>query len=116
MKDNLKYIGENIRSIRRSKNLTIDSLSEIVDISPSFLGTIERGESSLSVETLINICKALNVSSDYIILENNPIPSTVNCDKKDTISTLLNGSTDKELDFLIEYIKLYRSNVTFKDA
>jgi len=116
MKTHLKHIGENIRIARKSKNLTIDMLSELIGISPSFLGTLERGESSLSVETLIGVCKALGVSADSIIIEQNATPNPYISDKKDTIATLLNNATDDELSFLIDYVKLYRGKVRFNDA
>ena len=91
-------------------------LSELIGISPSFLGTLERGESSLSVETLIGVCKALGVSSDSILLEQDITPNPYISDKKDTIATLLNNATDDELSFLIDYVKLYRGKVKFNDA
>jgi len=116
MKPHLKYIGENIRLTRKSKNLTIDMLSELIGISSSFLGTLERGESSLSVETLIGVCKALGVSADSILFEQDITPTPYISDKKDTIATLLVNATDDELSFLIDYVKLYRSKVQFNDA
>ncbi|SCM82564.1 putative transcriptional regulator [uncultured Sporomusa sp.] len=112
MKNDLKYIGKNIRAARKNKKLTIEILSELVGISESFLGTIERGESSLSIETLISICNALNISSDSIIMNRTePLPAVA--DKKDTLLTMLNNASDAELDFLIDYIKFYRSRITF---
>jgi len=114
-KEHLKYIGENIRAARKSKNLTIDTLSELVGISPSFLGTLERGESSLSVETLMGICRTLGVSSDSIILNQEPTPMpAVVADMKDVIMTLLNNATEDELSYLIDYVKFYRGRVDFK--
>ena len=65
---NLKRIGENIRAARKSKNLTIETLSELAGISESFLGTVERGESSISIETLTSLCKILDVSADSLIM------------------------------------------------
>ncbi|MCL2621148.1 MAG: helix-turn-helix domain-containing protein [Defluviitaleaceae bacterium] len=116
-KEHLKYIGENIRAARKSKNLTIDTLSELVGISPSFLGTLERGESSLSVETLMSICRTLGVSSDSIILNQDPTPMpVVVADMKDVIMTLLNNATEGELSFLVDYVKFYRGRVDFKDS
>lgn len=112
MKDNLKFIGENIRIARKNRNLTIESLSELIGISESFLGTIERGESGLSIETLINVCKALNVSSDSIIMTETELISPSG-DKKDILLTLLSNSSDEEITFLIDYIKLYRGRVKF---
>lgn len=116
MNDNLKYIGENIRIARKSKDLTIDTLSELIGISSSFLGTLERGESSLSVETLIRVCKVLGVSANSIIFDRNVTLEPSISDKKDTIMTLLSNATDDELSFLIDYIKLYREKVVFKNT
>ena len=111
MKNYLSYMGENIRIARKNKNLTIETLSELAGISESFLGTVERGESSVSIETLINLCRVLNVSADSLIFNkgNEPTPS----DKIDTLLTLLKNASDSELDFLIDYVKLYRGKVSF---
>jgi len=109
MKEHLKYVGENIRIARKNKKLTIEVLSELVGISESFLGTVERGESSISIETLISLCKVLGVSADYLVIDGRDkeaLPS----DKKDTLFTMLKNSSDAELDFLIDYVKLYRSS------
>lgn len=114
MKNHLKYVGENIRTARKNKGLTIDTLSELVGISPSFLGTVERGESFLSVETLISLCRVLGVSADSIILNQDTTPAPA--DTKDVLLTLLHNSTDDELLFLIDFIKLYRDKVAFKDS
>ena len=110
---NLKRVGENIRAARKSKNLTIETLSELAGISESFLGTVERGESSISIETLINLCKVLGVSADSLIMHDEE-PAPALSDKRDTLLTMLKNATDKELDFLIDYVKLYRGRVKFK--
>ncbi|MCL2578704.1 MAG: helix-turn-helix domain-containing protein [Oscillospiraceae bacterium] len=112
MRENLKHIGENIRTARKSKSLTIEMLAELAGISESFLGTLERGESSLSIETLINLCKVLDVSADSIIMGSAELPPPIS-DKKDTLMTMLGNASDAELDFLIEYVKLYRGRIMF---
>ena len=110
-KDIQKYIGENVRAARKSKNLTIETLAELAGISESFLGTVERGESSISIETLINLCQTLEVSADSLIMGKglSPVPS----DKKDTLFAMLKNASDDELDFLIDYVKLYRGRIKF---
>ena len=113
MKEPLKYIGENIRNARQSKNLTIEQLAELADISDSFLGVVERGTSGISIETLISIALALGVTSDSLIMEKSE-PSMITADKKDTLLALLQTSDDIELDFLIDFINLYRNNVRFE--
>jgi len=115
MKNYLRHIGANIRALRKSKNLTMDILSELIGISPSFLGTLERGRSSLSIETLISICEVLDVSADSIIFAQNDLPVPAETNNKDILLTLLKNATDEELLFLIDYIKLYRDRIMFHD-
>lgn len=77
MKDNLKYIGENIRMLRKKKGLTLEVLSELSDISESFLGMVERGASSISIETLIAICDAIDVTADALLFEGRESKATI---------------------------------------
>ncbi len=60
---NLKEaFGNNLRRIRKSKKLTLEKLSEAVDISPRQLTKIESGETFLTAETLSKISVALGIS------------------------------------------------------
>ena len=115
MKDTLKYIGENIRVARQSKNITIEQLAELADISDSFLGVVERGTSGVSVETLISIAVALGVTTDSLVMEKAEPSELIAC-KKDTLFALLQTSDEAELDFLIRFIGLYRGRVRFDEA
>ena len=68
--DNLvdyKEIGARIRKQRKEKELSQEQLSELIGISLSFLGHIERGTRMASVETLARICKALDVDMHYVV-------------------------------------------------
>ena len=60
-------IGKRIRTERRKQELTQEKLSELADISESFLGHVERGGRVLSVETLAKLANALGISVEYII-------------------------------------------------
>ena len=66
---NIDYLelGKRIRSERRRQDLTQEKLAEIADISDSFLGHIERGGRTLSIETLAKLANALNLSIEYIV-------------------------------------------------
>jgi len=107
MKDNLKHIGENIRAARKKKDLTLEVLSGLSGVSESFLGMVERGASSLSLETLIAVCDALDVTADSLLMEGrevNPSPT----DKCDTLFTMLKNASDEDIEFLIDFVKLCR--------
>ena len=77
MKDNLE-IGSRIRSIRESMKLSRNSFSEKINISEVFLSQIERGEKSISLNTLISICNSTGFSSDYILFGNPQNSNTSN--------------------------------------
>ena len=60
-------LGSRIREYRKKLHWTQEQLSEIAGISLSFLGHIERGSRKASLETIVAICNALNVSPQYLL-------------------------------------------------
>lgn len=60
-------MGRRIRKRRRWMDMTQEQLAEKVGVCTSFVGHIERGSRKLSVETLLAICKALEISMDKIV-------------------------------------------------
>lgn len=57
----LREIGQNIRSVRKSKNLSQEKLAELIGVSRNYIGMIERAEINVPTKTLIEIAFALNV-------------------------------------------------------
>ncbi len=60
-------LGKRIREERKKAHLTREILSEKADITPYYLGEIERGEKTPSLEVLVAIANALNVSCDSLL-------------------------------------------------
>lgn len=56
-------VGENIRKERKVRNLTQKKLAELAGISNSYLSDIEVGRTSPSLNTLLNIAKALKIEA-----------------------------------------------------
>ncbi|MBR3109059.1 MAG: helix-turn-helix transcriptional regulator [Clostridia bacterium] len=54
---------------RRSKHLSQENVANAAHISPSYYGNIERGMRIPSIDTLVQIANALNVSMDYLLLD-----------------------------------------------
>jgi transcriptional regulator with XRE-family HTH domain len=65
----LNSIGKNIRKYRLMKKLRQEDLAEKADLSINYVGAIERGEKLPSLETLIVIINALEVSADMILAD-----------------------------------------------
>lgn len=65
---NYKEIGRRIKIKRKEIQITQEKLSEIIDVSPSYISEIERGSSICSLSTITNIANTLNCSLDYLVL------------------------------------------------
>ena len=67
MKLDPKLIGDNIRTLRKSKNTTQEKFAELVDVSARSVSNIENGEVTPSLQTVVNIAEYFNCSVDSII-------------------------------------------------
>ncbi len=62
-----KRLGARIREERLRLNLTQAQLAEEIDISDTYMGAIERGERSLTLDTLVRLVNRLGVTIDYLL-------------------------------------------------
>lgn len=60
-------LGKRVRIRRKVLELTQEELAEKINVCTSFIGHIERGTRKLSVETLYDLCKALDTSADFLL-------------------------------------------------
>ena len=67
--DEYKRIGQIIRSFRKEERMTQADLAAQIGISTSFMGHIERGTRIASLSTMKELCRALNISMDMLMLE-----------------------------------------------
>ena len=76
-------LGKQIRKQRLALGLTQEQLAEAIGVSTSYVGHIERGTRKASIDTLVEISNAMNVSADFL--------------KEDlAIPTIKGKKTDKE--------------------
>lgn len=64
---NYRDLGQRIREERLKLNLTQEKLAESIDISSSYMGQIERGDRSVTLETLVKLVNKLGVTIDYLL-------------------------------------------------
>lgn len=64
-----KKLGKRIREERKRLNLTQAQLAEAIDISDTYMGAIERGERSLTLDTLVRLVGRLGVTVDYMLAD-----------------------------------------------
>ena len=64
-----KRLGTRIREERKRLHLTQAQLAEAIDISDTYMGAIERGERSLTLDTLVSLVNRLGVTVDYLLAD-----------------------------------------------
>ncbi len=68
-KELLQIIGNHITELRRLSSMTQEKLADELDVSVQYISKLERGKIGLSIFTLLDLCRILHVSPDYILLE-----------------------------------------------
>lgn len=63
----LVQIGKRIASRRKELNITQEQLAEAIGLSLQSISCIELGKKGIRPENLINLCIALDSTSDYFV-------------------------------------------------
>ena len=93
-------IGKKIKLARAKADFTQEELAEKLSLSARYISQLERGIAFGSATTIINVCKALQINSDFLFND------LINNEK-----TVLSNIVDDK--FLENYLKLddYNKNI-----
>ena len=95
-------LGKRIREERLRLNLTQEKLAEDVDLTTAYIGQVERGERSLTLENVIKIANRLGVSVDYLLSDS---LSTEKDSSLIQLSQLMHGRTLYEKNMAVDVVK-----------
>lgn len=99
-----KILGENIKRLRKARNLKQDELAELIGLEIKSLSLIETGKGFVSAKTLDKLASVLNVSASELFEAHNA---------KDT--SVLYSSIVKNLDLIRNsYSKLQTVDIVIK--
>jgi len=70
MSDISYVVSMNIKDLRKERQLTLQELSDLSNVSTSMLGSIERGDTNPTITTLDKIATGFKVPLSHIIEEN----------------------------------------------
>ncbi|MCL2080851.1 MAG: helix-turn-helix domain-containing protein [Oscillospiraceae bacterium] len=65
-------IGQKLKKERRNIGWTQEKVAEAIGVTTAFVGHIERGEKSMSLDTLINLCNFYRITIDYVLSDTLP--------------------------------------------
>jgi transcriptional regulator with XRE-family HTH domain len=63
----LKKVGENLRNIRKEKQVEIKEVVKLLNITPQAYGNIENGKADISISRLADIANLFNVDFNQIL-------------------------------------------------
>ena len=95
-----KEIGYRVRKLREKNGYSRDVLSELANLSNTFIADIESGKKGMTVESLVKLCNALHVTPDYLVYG-----ATRECDG--TIGALLDKLSEADRDRVKELIRVF---------
>lgn len=113
-------IGDNIKKIRKEKNITQSQLASSLEISQSYLSDLENNRKNLGIKTIEKIAKKLNVSVAYLTSGNKMLGDLTDDEKKDQFSELrfkLNkDNTNRELNVKSNLLDLIQRDLKYLDV
>lgn len=62
-------VGEKIKTRRQALGISQEALAELCDVSPSYIGHIERGTRRLSLNVALRLADLLHIGLDYLFLD-----------------------------------------------
>ena len=80
-----RNIADNLKRIRKARNLSLDMVSELTGVSKSMLGQIERGESNPTVTTIQKIVEGLKISFEQLLYNKAETVSIANIEEAPTV-------------------------------
>lgn len=93
-------VGKRIKTFRLNKSLTQEKLSEILDVTPTYIAMVETGKTGMSIETLIKISIALNVTPNDILQDY--IPSYCQDDMSDYIYNQISSMDERNKRLMLK--------------
>lgn len=99
-RDDLLLLGERLRVKRSQLSFTQEYVADKIGISLRFYQMIERGEKSMSLDTLIQLSKLLNISIDYLLFGDVSILAN-------PVAEIMDGLTSQQKEDAIRILRLY---------
>ena len=86
-----QIVGQNIKLFRNARSITQETLAEMVNVSGSYIGYLERGKKSPSLDLLAKIADELLVDPAVLLTSNDEL-------KNKELKKLIGILSDKETE------------------
>lgn len=100
-----KAVGERIRTRRKALGISQEDFAERIERVPKFCADIERGQTGMSIETMLSICSLLKLSPDQLLFGNSE--SSKSHDETELIIAALNQCSEKQRKDAYALLRLF---------
>ena len=112
MKEKYAVMGHTIRANRQQRKFTTHELAELLNLSDSYIGLLERGARNPSLDVLLRICELFGITPNDLLLSGagqckvSESKSGYNLKMHvESITSLARNLNDKDADIVINLIK-----------
>ncbi len=108
MKDLYYEIGQRIKEVRQTNNITQQEMSNIMGVSVKHCSEIERGESTYSLQKMVYFCDRFGVSLDYLVRgitgpdPNAPVIPQIVVD-------IMSSDDEEKIKIFLEYLAVFNA-------
>ncbi len=100
-------LGKRLREERIRCGMTQEQTAEYVNVSTTYVGLIEHGERSVTLEKLILFAKCFHVTIDYLLQDSLPLTSSIQ-DKQ--LISLWSSASEQERNTILSIIQSIHHN------
>jgi transcriptional regulator with XRE-family HTH domain len=111
---NWREIGQRLRTLRKDNCLTIERLADILGVTTSFIGQIEKGDTGTSISKLYKLAQLYNRSLDFIITgKDATLPNETNV-RLSKLNIALYDYSDNHVDFVVSLADFLKDKMELK--
>ena len=104
-------VGNKIRQLRESKNMSQENMAELLQMSVTGYGKIERDEVSINLERLEAIANTLNSTPEELISNNQQVFNNYGTDQKNFLHSTIHEYSTKLEKLQADNAKLYEDKI-----
>lgn len=97
-----RILGAHIKDVRKRRNMTQETLAELVGVTSQHISNIETGKTKVSLSTFIKIVNELNIPPEMVLAECMRIETPA---LKSDIMDIIQDCNQMELKILAEIIE-----------
>ena len=100
-------IGDRLRALRKQAGLTQMELAEAANIADRTYADIERGSSTMRLDTLLKICDTLNILPNELLVKTTPYSEYL----RNNWMERLNNCSDQERETAFALLNIYITSI-----